>query len=180
MEWDHAIGAAPFALVKDDTMIDYQIQASSRRCATTGREIQPGERYYSVLFEEGDTFVRRDYSEAGWQGPPEGAFSFWKTRLAVGNTPRRPPIDDALLLDCFHRLEGAHEPSKVGFRYVMALLLMRRKRFRLEQTRREGEQEVLLFRCTRKGDRYQVVDPGLSDDELDAIQEEVFRVLGWE
>ena len=44
-------------------MTDYQIQASSRRCAATGREIRPGEAYYSALLDEGGAFVRRDYSD---------------------------------------------------------------------------------------------------------------------
>jgi hypothetical protein len=161
-------------------MTDYQIQASTRRCAVTGREIRPGERFYSVLVDEGGTFVRRDYSETSWQGPPEGAFSFWKTRLGENHKPRRPPIDDELLLECFRRLEGESQPNQVAFRFVLALLLVRRKRLRLEETRREGGQEVLLLRCPRKGERFQAVDPGLADDELESVQEEVFRVLGWE
>lgn len=177
-------------------MTDYQIQASSRRCTITDREIQPGEAYYSVLVDEGGAFVRRDYSESAWQGPPEGAFSFWKTRMHAGHAPRRPPIDDELLLDCFqrlegetgggpHRAEGLHspfdaKPGRLGFRFVLALLLMRRRRLRLEDSRKENGHEVLILRCTRKGDRYTVVDPQLADDELEAVQEDVFRVLGWE
>jgi hypothetical protein len=161
-------------------MMDYQIQASTRRCTVTGQELRPGERCYSVLLDEGGKFIRKDYSEAAWQGPPEGAFSFWKTRLADGQTPRRPAIDDEMLLDCFRRLEGERESGKVAFRYVLALLLLRRKRLRLDETRQEGGQEVLALRCMRKGERFQVVDPGLSDHELEAVQEDVFRVLGWE
>ena len=88
-------------------MTEYQIQASTRVCAATGRELRAGERVYSVLLEEAGKFVRKDYSEPAWQGPPDGAFSFWKTRLADGQVTRRPPIDDELLLECFRRLEGA-------------------------------------------------------------------------
>ena len=61
-------------------MTDYQIQASSRRCAVTGREIAPGERYYSVLLDRGDSFVRQDFSPEAWRGPPENTFSFWLGR----------------------------------------------------------------------------------------------------
>ena len=49
-------------------MTDYQIQASSRRCAVTGRELAPGERYFSVLLDQGDSFVRRDFCLEAWQG----------------------------------------------------------------------------------------------------------------
>ncbi len=160
-------------------MTDYQIQASTRRCAATGQELRPGERYYSVLIDDGLTLTRKDYSVTAWRGPPEGAFSFWQGRLPAGSSSRRPSIDDDLLLDCFTRLEGELEPGKRNFRFVLGLLLVRRKRMRLEDTRKEGGQEVLILRDSRTGARHQVVDPGLPDDELEAVQDEVFGLLGW-
>jgi hypothetical protein len=161
-------------------MIDYQIQPSTRRCSLTGREIRPGERYYSVLLEEAGKFVRKDYSAEAWQGPPEDAFSFWMGRLATPQGKRRQPIDDEMLLECFQRLEGQLEASRVRFRYVVALLLLRRRRLKLEQTRQDGPQEVLDLRCTRTGVRHTVVNPGLTDEELATVQDDVFQALGWE
>jgi hypothetical protein len=159
-------------------MTDYQIQNSTRRCAITGKELQPGERYYSVLLDEAGTFTRKDYSLDAWQGPPEGAFSFWQGRLAAGAAPRRPVIDDELLVDCFQRLQGEDDPNKRSFRFVLALLLMRRRRFKLEETRQEGGGEVLVLRCARTGVRHQVLDPGMSDEELEGVQDDVFRAIG--
>jgi hypothetical protein len=161
-------------------MIDYEIQPSTRRCSITGREIQPGERYYSVLLEEDGKFVRKDYGEQVWQGPPDGAFSFWKGRLAPPQNKRKQPIDDEMLMDCFERLEGQLEPSRIRFRYVVALLLMRRRRLKFEETQRDGEQEVLVMRCSRTGVRHPVVNPALSDEELATVQDDVFQALGWE
>lgn len=160
-------------------MTDYQIQASTRRCAGSGRDIKPGERFYSVLLDDGDTFVRQDFSLEAWKGPPEKTFSFWQARLPTAGAPKRPPIDDELLLDCFARLEGEAEPGKQAFRYVLALLLVRRKRLRIEDSTREGGQEILTLRDGRSRGRYLVIDPGLPDDELESVQDEVFAVLGW-
>jgi hypothetical protein len=161
-------------------VIDYQIQPSTRHCSVTGRELRPGERYYSVLLEEAGKFVRRDFSIEAWQGAPQGAFSFWMGRLAPPQSKRRPPIDDEMLMECFERLEGQLEPSRVRFRYVIGLLLMRRRRLRFEQTQQDGSQEVLCLRCTRTGARHAVVNPGLTDEELATVQEDVFQALGWE
>ena len=58
-------------------MTDYQIQPNTRRCAITGRELRPGERFYTALLEVGNKFVRQDYCAESWTGLPEGAFSFW-------------------------------------------------------------------------------------------------------
>ena len=161
-------------------MIEYQIQPSTRRCAVSGRELQPGERYYGVLVEEDGKFIRKDYSVEAWQGAPEGAFSFWMGRLAPPQGKRRPAIDDEMLLECFQRLEGQLEPHRIRFRYVVALLLMRRRRLRFEETQRDGGQEMLILRCIRGGARHVVVNPGLTDEELATVQDDVFQALGWE
>jgi hypothetical protein len=161
-------------------MIDYQIQAITRRCTATGRELRPGERYYTALLDVDGRFVRQDYSAEAWQGPPEGVFSFWMGRVPADDEGRRPRIDDELLLDCFQRLEGQTGPDKVNFRYVVALLLMRRKRLRFEETRLLDGQEILCLRCVKTRTLYQVVNPRLTEDEMAAVQDEVFKVLGWE
>src|SRR5262249_5581963 len=162
------------------TMTDYQIQANTRRCAATGRELLPGEKFYSALLDVGGQFVRQDYSSEAWRGAPEGAFSFWSGRVPAAEEGRRPRIDDDLLVDCFQRLEGDADPNRVNFRYVVALLLMRRKRFKFEEARKEGGQEVLCLRCARTRAQYQVINPRLTEAEMAAVQEEVFKVLGWE
>ena len=160
-------------------MTDYQIQPNTRQCALTGRELKVGERFYTALLEEGDRFRRRDYSGEAWQGPPPGAFSFWTGVVPPPEDSRKPRFDDDLLEECFHRLEGQLDPSRVNFRYVVALLLIRRRRFKFEQTISEGGAERMCVRCARLGTKYQVTNPRLTEEEMSQVQDEVFQVLGW-
>ena len=158
--------------------MEYQIEPNTRRCAVTGRELQPGERYYAALIENGAEFERRDFSAAAWQGPPAGAFSFWAGRVPPPDTKAKPCFDDDLLEECFQRLEGQLDPSRVNFRYVVALLLVRRRRFKLEA----GESDAaptMTVRRVRTGERSVVTNPQLSEDEMIQVQDEVFQVLGW-
>jgi hypothetical protein len=161
-------------------MTEYQIQANTRRCAVTGRELQPGERFYSVLFDQSGQFLRQDYSREGWPGTPEGAFSFWTGTVPPLDGPQRPRFDDDLLLDCFNRLEGQTQPDRINFRYVLALLLMRRKRLKFEEAKVAGDVETLWLRCPRTGTQHQVLNLRLTEEEMATVQEEVFRVLGWQ
>jgi hypothetical protein len=161
-------------------MTDYQIQPNTRRCAVTGRELNPGEKVYTALLEDGGKFLRQDYSSEAWQGPPPGAFSFWCGRVPAQEEGRKPRIDDELLMDCFRRLDGQADPNRVSFRYVVALLLMRRKRLKFDEARKDGERELLGLRCARTGAKYEVVNPRLTDGQMGSVQEEVFKVLGWE
>lgn len=160
--------------------MDYQIQAPTMRCALTGRELKPGERIYSVLMVEGNRLIRRDYANEAWSGTPAGSFSFWQSKVPTGHKPKKPSIDDEVLVECLGRLEDDPTPQKMSFRYVLALLLIRRKRLRLEQTVTEARQEIMRLRCPKTGTTYNVVDPRLSDSELEAAQDDVFRVLGWD
>jgi hypothetical protein len=160
-------------------MTEYQIQPNTRRCAVTGRELRAGDKFYSVLLEQGGQLLRQDYSSEAWQGPPHGSFSFWAGHIPAGEQNQRAPIDDELLLDCLQRLENENEPARINFRYVVALLLMRRKRLRFEEARTEGDQEILMLRCPRTRNTYRVRNPQLSEEEMAAVQDEVFQVLGW-
>jgi hypothetical protein len=146
----------------------------------SGRDLQPGEKYFAALLDEEGRFVRRDFAADAWAGPPDNSIGHWTARVpANGEAAKRPPIDDDMLTECFNRLDGATEPSQVQFRYVVALLLMRRKRFKFEDVTKDAAGETLLLRDARTGDRHAVVDPGLSAEAMAAVQDEVFRVLGW-
>jgi hypothetical protein len=164
----------------DAPMTDYPNSTSIRLCAATGRPLRPGDRYYGVLALDGSRFIRQEYSTEGWAGPPQGAFGHWAGRVPTSlDAQRRPPIDDEMLVDCFQRLDGAAEPEKLNFRYVVALLLMRRKRFKFDDVMKDASGESLVVRDTRSGVKHTVVDPGLTEEQMKGAQDEVFQVLGW-
>lgn len=160
--------------------MEYQISENTRRCAATDRPLEPGEKIFSVLLDEDARLVRKDFCREAWQGPPEGAFSFWMGKVPTANEKRKLRIDDELLVECFNRLEGETDANKVNFRYVVALLLLRRKRFKFEESRRQDDHEVLSLLCTKTRTKVEVVNPRLTEEEMAAVQEEVFKVLGWE
>jgi hypothetical protein len=90
----------------------------------------------------------------------------------------RPRFDDDLLEECFHRLDGQTDPGRINFRYVVALLLVRRRRYKLEP----GESDAagtMTVRCVRTGECHRVTNPQLSEDEMLQVQDDVFQVLGW-
>ena len=162
-------------------MTTFDIQGPARVCAVSGRELKPGDRYFAALADEDGKFVRRDYAADAWAGPPAGAVAYWAGRVPASDAARKPTFNDGLLADCFQHLAGAAEPDRVNFRYVVALLLMRRKRLKFEDVRRAPDgAHVLVVRDARTGARHEVADPRLGEDEIAAVQVEVFRVLGWE
>jgi len=162
------------------TMINYQFTGPARVCAASGRELRAGETVYSVLRDDGGQFVRTDYSADAWQGPPTSAVAWWSSRFPEAGRPAKPTINDDVLVDCFEHLADTTDPARQKFRYVVTLLLMRRKRFRFEDARKRGDRETLVIRDVRSGLRHEIDDPQLTEPEMDAVRNDVFRVLGWE
>ena len=162
-------------------MTDFEIQGPTRTCCETGRALAAGERFYAVLTEEAGRYARKDYAPEAWRGAPAGAIAYWGGRVPATDTPRKPTFNEELLVDWFHHLAGRAEPDRVNFRYVVALLLMRRKRLKFDDvTRAASGGSALCLRDAKSGTRYEIPDPRLTDDEAEAVQDEVFRVLGWE
>jgi hypothetical protein len=162
-------------------MTDYEIQGPTRVCAATGRELKPGDRFHAVLLEQAGKLVRIDYATEAWSGPPPDAIAHWTGRVPSADKPRKPVVNDDVLLGCFDRLKESTDPDGLNFRYVVALLLMRRKRFRFEDAIRDSAgRDVLLLKDSKGSTVHQVADPRLTDDQIAAVQTEVFRVLGWE
>lgn len=165
---------------RETRVTDYPVLPHTRMCAASGRDLRPGERCYGVLVEEEGSIIRKDYAHESWTGPPVGAVGFWAGRVPPPEGPSRPRVDDESLLECFERLQDQSDPERIRFRYVVALLLMRRKRLRFEESRRDGEAETLILRCQRTRTAYEVPNPGLTAEEMAKAQADVLRLLGWE
>lgn len=136
----------------------YEIPKTSGQCASTGRELVPGEPYYSALVElpegqqeESDSgaakdksaealkalgMCRIDISHEAWESGyrPEGLFGYWKSTVPEPNEKKKMFVDDAVLMNLLERLADATEPDRQAFRYVLALILMRKKLLRYDGT----------------------------------------------
>lgn len=155
-------------------------QTHTRLCAATGRPLAPGEKYYSALVDDAGQFVRRDYSADAWPGAPEQAIALWSGKVPAIHQKRRLTFDDELLMDCFERLADDVDPARIQFRYVLALLLLRRKRLKFDDLQRNAGFDYLKLTCPRTGSSFEVLDPRLSEADIERVQEEVFKLLGWE
>ena len=142
-------------------MTDYEIQGPARVCAASGRELKPGDRFHAVLAERDGTLVRTDYAADAWPGPPEGAIAHWAGRVPASDKPRKPVVNDDVLLGCFERLRESADESGQNFRYVAG-------------------RDVLILKDAKGGAVHEVIDPRLGEEQLAAVQAELFRVLGWE
>ena len=156
--------------------MDYDVQRFTRHCAVTGRELAPGEEFYTALVVDGADVRRLDYAAAAWQGPPDRTLGWWKSRVPKhqGHRPRLAPND--ALLEMFVGLDGLAE--KEDLRLVMALLLVRRRVLRLEEQETDpAGRDVLVLYCPREDVTYRVAGVMPSESRAQEIQDELSRLL---
>ena len=153
--------------------MDYEVQRCTRRCCVSSRELREGEAYYSALLPAGGTVERRDYSAESWSGPPEGALGWWKAQVPTPQAKKARLAPSDVLLEYFNDL--AERPAEQDTRYVLALLLVRRRVLRMEEGTDDGDRLTLY--CPREDATYRV--PVAMPDEARAaeIQERLARLL---
>lgn len=122
------------------TAMQWNVTRSQRECAATGAPLEEGAEHYSALREEGDLFVREDYALEAWPTVDKAPFfSYWRTQVPPPSDGKRKrlAIDVEAFYTFFQQLEGATEPRRRLFRYLVALMLIRKRVLRLERIESE-------------------------------------------
>ena len=150
--------------------MEYQVKALGKTCAGTGDPLAPGSVCHSVLVERNGDLVRLDFSHAGWSGPPEHAVAHWKTVVPLPPNPLAQKLDPDQLYQYFEQLQEEASPATESTQYVLALLLLQKRRLRLESSRSDGEDEWLELSGARGEGEYLIRNLKLPDAETQQLQ----------
>ena len=156
---------------------DWPITRGEKKCATCERTFDEREKYFSALYDRTDTFERKDYCMACWEGDTAEMFSFWQTEVPAKEEKQKLLVDDDVLLDFFGRLEGASDELKVNFRYILSLVLMRKKLLRFRDVKRTDAGEFLVMQLRGEKTTIDVLNPQLDEEKIAHVTEEVGKIL---
>lgn len=156
--------------------MEYELQHAARCCSVSGREFAPGETYYSMVLEEGAQLKRVDFAADAWPGPPPDAIGWWKSQVPDRNSHKKHWAPNDVMLDFWDGL--AEQPDRQDMRYVLTLLLIRRRVFRLEEEKIDAEgRETTVVHCVRRDATYEVPTVIPDASRIDPIQEELAALL---
>jgi hypothetical protein len=155
----------------------WQVDAATGRCAETGRAFEEGEEFYTVLFEQDETFTRLDYSMEAWQGPPKDAYCHFKSRVPVKEKQKKLLVDNEVLIGFFRRLADESEPVRLQFRFVLALILMRKRLLRYDGSAVEDGLDIWRMTLTRDQSTHRVVNPRLTDGQIEGVSRQLSAIL---
>ena len=163
---------------------EYKISAASRRCHACERVFVVADEYYSAVVEtaQEDHLARQDFCPACWKPEAGPYFSFWKARVPEPEqSAQRGPrlVDFGRLLQLFEHLAGSPDERAQRFRYVLALVLMRKRRLKIVESRRiaGGRGEALTLRETGSERRHEVSCPSISDEEIRSVADRLREIL---
>jgi hypothetical protein len=158
-------------------MADWEINRPLGQCCGSGRRIEPGEDYYGALVETEQGLLRRDFGSEYWEREKPQVFCFWKTKLAAPDEKKQLFVSDDMLMAFFERLAGETHPEKVSFRFVLALVLMRKRRLKYDSTKMDGEREIWCLRVPGDKDLVEVVNPRLDEGQIEQLTSQIGQIL---
>jgi len=157
-------------------LLDFDVRMCSRRCTATARELQPGEVYFSVLEVQGAELVRHDYCVEAWPGGPADCLGWWRARVPTRDDakPQLAPTD--VMLNLFAALED--RPGEEAFRYLLGLMLLRRRALRREDTQRNRDgREMLTLFCPRRDEQFELIVAEPDAEQAEQLQQRMIDLL---
>lgn len=159
-------------------MNDWRIHRREPRCARCERAFAEGEGIFSMLCLEAEALRREDFCASCFEEPdePRGELLFWRTRHTLDRRTRFA-VDFQAIEELFLGLEGERRTERQELRYLLALLLLRKKRLKLVGVRRHPGGETLCLRRPRRQEEFEVQVFELDSARAQALQTELARVF---
>ncbi len=155
---------------------DWQMPRSSFACARGDRAFEPGEQFRAYLFATAEGYQRRDYCLTCHPPDESAAIGSWKARRPAGGRPRTPAFDREAIYGLFQSLEGVRRQDQLELRFVLALVLWRRRVIRFISSVEGAAGEVWCF--TGPGDtQHRVERPVLDEDRIHKLSVELESLL---
>jgi hypothetical protein len=158
-------------------MDDWEIKKPLGQCSGTGKVIAAGEEYFAALVETPEGLERRDFCAEFWQTNKPQVFCYWKSKLVPPEQKKKLFVDDDMLMAFFERLANEDQQEKVNFRFVLMLILMRKRLLKYDSSRLEQGRELWRLRLTGTDTMADVVNPHLSQEQIDQLSSQVGQIL---
>jgi hypothetical protein len=157
-------------------MADWKIHRREELCVACGRAFSEGEAFFSLLLLSPEDLRREDRCRECFDGAPTGGAVFWRTRRRPERRSRLS-VDFDAIEELFLALEGRPEERLREIRYLLALLLLRKKRLKLVGVRRHDAGETMCLRRPRRAEEFEVLVHELDAERARALKTGLARLF---
>ena len=122
--------------------------------------------------------ARIDFCADYLQEQKPEVFCYCKNKLPQPDQKKQIFVDDEMLMAFFERLERETEQEKINFRFVLALVLMRKRRLKYDLSRIEDGKEIWRLRIAG-GDKefVEVINPHLDEVQIEQLSSQIGQIL---
>ena len=161
---------------------EYDISRTSGQCLTCQKALEPGDEFMAAVREGEEGLLREDHCLECWQKRPDAAdgdhLAVWRARVPQPQEKRKLLVDDPLIANFFERLEDAETPAKISYRFVLALVLMRKKILVYEGMRKSPEgpdRWTMRFKGTDR--TCEVIDPHMDEEKIAEVSQHLGEIM---
>jgi hypothetical protein len=160
----------------------YEVARPSGKCAVTGEPIPVGDKYMALLRETATGMERLDISLPAWKDfDKSNSLASWQTVMPAAETRRKVFVDDEILCQLFERLSDTTEPAKLNFRFVLGLILMRKRLIQYDSSRIVDGKDIWTVKPKgRPEDRLEMINPKLDEAQVAEVSSQLGEILNSE
>jgi hypothetical protein len=164
------------------TKTGYDVPKPIGTCSVCGETIPPESKFVTTVRETATGLERLDFSLKCWEGVDRSALlGFWHATMPQpGEEKKKIFVDDEVLSQLFERLADAQEPLKVQFRFVLGLILMRKRLIVYEGSRHEADRDYWIVRMKGKEEHLDLIDPKLNEQQVAEVSQQLGQILSEE
>jgi len=163
-------------------MADWKIRRRHGECTRCEAAFEEGDRHASVLRIDAEDLVREDLCDDCWagvstsDGEPGDLLFWWLTRYHASRK-KTLQLDLASLERLFMELDGREEENLRELRYLLCLLLMRKRKLKLQKVKRGKHGEELVLRRPRRQEELSVWVYDFTPDRMEELRSRLQEVL---
>lgn len=160
-------------------MTEWDIQSRGDTCTNCQRPFADKEAYHTLLSMDATGYARRDLCGACFGSTSRaGVLSYWQGEFKLPPPPPPEAIQKETAETLLRKLVESTDPSHTAARYILAVMLERKRILKHRDTVREEDgAELMVYEHARTGESFTLPDPHLRLDQLAQVQEEVAALL---
>ena len=156
---------------------DWEMPRRGDVCCVCQKSFEPGDDLRAYLFETPEGYQRRDYCLNCPEPTDPSIVGSWKTRRPLPAAKKTQVFDREAIFQLFTTLEDAEAPERIQLRFVLALLLWRKKVLKFVNTETRENRETWLYAMPKSDARYAVIRPDLGEEQLERLGEQLEALL---
>lgn len=163
---------------------NWSIRTRSHHCSLSERPFVEGEVFHTAIYFDAETsgYLRRDVALDVWKQEisERKPIAYWKTTYTPNIVEAKPEVtskESAMAL--LQRFIEEDEPATENARYILALMLERKRILAPTATKEVDGNKMLFYENKKTSEVFIVRDPELRLDELAQLQDEVAMLLGF-